>query len=188
MTMITPSYLGETIEYSSLHACRSTLEDPTIDVTVGTLGKAFGGAGAFVYGSETLIQYLLNRARSFVFSTAMPPAQAAAGREAIEIVRAEPARRHRVAANAIQMRVALRAAGIDVLGEETSPIVPVVIGDSATTVTVGSTLAALGYLVGAVRPPTVEEGTARLRITISAAHTEDQIRTLAELLGDVLRA
>ncbi len=160
----------------------------TIDITVGTLGKAFGAAGAFVYGSATLVQYLLNRARSFVFSTAMLPAQAAAAREGLRVAAAEPERRGRMAVNARLMRRELSTGGVKTFGEPESPIVPVLIGDAAATVRIGSTLAALGFLVGAVRPPTVPPETSRLRVTISAAHTEEQIASLAGLLADILRA
>jgi 8-amino-7-oxononanoate synthase len=156
-----------------------------IDVTVGTLGKAFGAAGAFVYGSATLCRYLLNRARSFVFSTGMLPAQAAAAREALRVAQMEPERRDRVVANAQSLRAALRAAGVEALGDDSSHIVPVNIvrGDAARTMEVGAALASRGYLVGAVRPPTVPPGTSRLRITVTAAHDDAQIRGLvAELV------
>ncbi|HEX3865924.1 MAG TPA: 8-amino-7-oxononanoate synthase, partial [Gemmatimonadaceae bacterium] len=159
-----------------------------VDVVVGTLGKAFGAAGAFVYGSDELIQYLLNKARSFVFSTAMLPAQAAAARKGLRIAGDEHGRRDRVAQHARLMRKSFAGCGIETLGEDTSPVVPVLIGDVETTMRVGATLSALGYLVGAVRPPTVPAGTSRLRVTISAAHTAEQIVALAELVADVLRA
>lgn len=158
-----------------------------IDVTIATLGKAFGTAGAFVYGSSTLIEYLLNRARSFVFSTAMMPAQAAAAGQAIRIVRAEPDRRARVAANARAMRDALRRLRIEPAGDESAHIVPVAIGDAAATMRAGAELARRGFLVGAVRPPTVPQGTSRLRITMSAAHTAEHIARFAETLWIVLR-
>jgi 8-amino-7-oxononanoate synthase len=158
-----------------------------IDVTVGTLGKAFGVAGSFVYGSSTLIQYLVNRARSFIFSTAMMPAQAAAAREAVRMVRTEPTHRERLLANAIRMTRMLHGAGIKALGAAGAHIVPVMIGDAGRTVGIGAQLASRGYLVGAVRPPTVANGSSRLRITVSAAHTQLQIGGLAETLAGILR-
>jgi 7-keto-8-aminopelargonate synthetase-like enzyme len=159
-----------------------------IDVTVGTLGKAFGAAGAFVYGSAVLRQYLVNRARSFVFSTGPLPGQAAAAREALRIAALEPERRARVVANAKLLRASLREAGIDVLGDESSHIVPVNVarGDAARTTEIGSALAASAYLVGAVRPPTVPPGTSRLRITVTAAHDEAQIAGLVARLVQIL--
>ncbi len=159
-----------------------------VDVTVGTLGKAFGGAGAFVTGSATLCAFLLNRARSFIFSTAMLPAQAAAAREALRIVRSEPERRERLARNARALRAALDARGVRAIGDDAAHIVPVIIGDAARTMHVGEVLGARGFLVGAVRPPTVPDGTSRLRITMSAAHTLDQIGGLADALAAAVRA
>lgn len=158
-----------------------------IDITVGTLGKAFGVAGAFVYGSSTLVQYLVNRARSFIFSTAMMPAQAAAARTAVSMVRGEPVHRERLLANAIRMTRMLHGAGIKALGSAGSHIVPVLIGDAAAAVGAGAQLASRGYLVGALRPPTVPNGASRLRITVSAAHTQLQIGGLAETLAAILR-
>ena len=158
-----------------------------IDVTVGTLGKAFGVAGAFAYGSGTLIQYLVNRARSFIFSTAMMPAQAAAARAALRIIRFEPTHREKLLANAIRMTRMLHGAGIEALGGAGAHIVPIMIGDAGATVLVGGQLVSRGYLVGALRPPTVPNGASRLRITVSAAHTPLQIGGLAETLAGILR-
>ena len=165
---------------------RGTASDAGSDaaqVTVGTLGKAFGSAGAFVYGSATLIQYLLNRARSFVFSTAMLPAQAAAARAALRIAAAEPERRRTLADNSRALRDALSRANVTVAATGDGPIVPVLLGDEARTMRIGATLARSGFLVGAVRPPTVPPGGSRLRITASAAHTQEQIDGLAGALA-----
>ena len=156
-------------------------------MTVGTLGKAFGAAGAFVYGSGTLIQYLVNRARSFIFSTAMMPAQAAAVREALRMIRFEPTHREKLLANAIRMTRMLHGADVKALGGAGSHIVPIMIGDAGEAVMVGAQLATRGYLVGALRPPTVPNGSSRLRITVSAAHTPLQIGGLAETLAGILR-
>lgn len=157
-----------------------------VDIVVGTLGKAFGAAGAFVYGSATLVQYLLNRARSFVFSTAMLPAQAAAARAALRIVSAEPERRETLSANSRALRAALALAGAHVDITATGPIVPVLLGDETRTMEVGASLARSGFLVGAVRPPTVPVGGSRLRITASAAHTREQIDGLGHALAAAL--
>ena len=158
-----------------------------IDVTVGTLGKAFGVAGAFVCGTATLAQFLLNRARSFVFSTAMLPAQAAAAREGLRIARVEPWRRDVVRDNARRIRSTLEQIGVDTVdGEGTAHVIPVPLGDDGLTVRVGAGLAARGFLVGAIRPPTVPVGTSRLRIAASAAHTSDQIAGLGNALAAAL--
>ena len=157
-----------------------------IDVTVGTLGKAFGVAGAFVYGSEVLKRHLLNHARSFVFSTAPLPAQAAAAREALRIVAAEPMLRDRLRSNARMLRNGLTRAGIAAPGAPDSHVVPVLIGDTQATVRIGAALRDRGILVGAVRPPTVPDGTSRLRISVSAAHTPAHIEKLVQCVSEVV--
>jgi 8-amino-7-oxononanoate synthase len=157
-----------------------------IDVVVGTMGKAFGAAGAYACGSRTLIEHLLNRARSFVFSTAMLPAQAAAARMALRIARSEPERRHAVRDVAAALRTQIGKAGLDVPGEHDAHIIPVVMGDAASVMRAGAALREQGLLVGAVRPPTVPEGSSRLRISASAAHTPTHVRRLAGTLASVL--
>ena len=136
---------------------------------VATLGKAFGAYGAFVAWTAEGIDYLRHRARGFVFSTALPPAVAAMGLEGMRIAAAEPARRERAVA------LARRLGG-------TSPIVPVVLGDPAEAVRASERLFERGFWVPAVRPPTVPEGTARLRVSLSAAHTDAEVDALAEAL------
>ncbi len=153
-----------------------------IDVVMGTLGKAFGVAGAFVTGSRTVIDYLMHRARAFVFTTAQPPALAAAASAALAIVQSEPELRVRLRRNATTVRAALR-----VPGPTDGHIVPVIIGESDDTVRIGTELRSRGIVVGAVRPPTVPLGTSRLRITLSAAHTDGDIERLLESLVQVIR-
>lgn len=159
-----------------------------VDVRMGTLGKALGTAGAFVAGSRTLREWLLNRARSFVFTTGTPPALAAATREAVRIAAAEPWRRERVRENAHRLRAGLAALGRSAPGEADGHIVPVPVGDAAAVVAAGAALRARGFLVGAVRPPTVPAGTSRLRLTVTAAHTAEEIDALLAALADVLPA
>jgi 8-amino-7-oxononanoate synthase len=156
-----------------------------VDVTVGTLGKAFGVAGAFAYGSRALARHLINRARSFVFSTAMLPAQAAAACESLRIAAAEPARRARLFEGAARLRAGLAPYGSALLGGGDSHVVPLLIGASDATVAVGAALRERGFLVGAVRPPTVAEGRGRLRISVSAAHTPAHIDALIAAVRDV---
>jgi 8-amino-7-oxononanoate synthase len=153
------------------------------DITIGTLGKAFGTAGAFVAGSRMLIEYLQHRARSFVFSTAPPPAIAAATLAAMAIAREEGWRRERVRTNAVMLRERLRSLGIQVGGHEESAIVPVLLSDPARTMRVAQRLEVEGYVVGAIRPPTVPPGTSRLRITLSAAHDPGHLDGLCDALA-----
>lgn len=160
-----------------------------IDVVMGTLGKALGTSGAFIAGSKTLVELLHNRARSFVFTTASPPAIAAATIEAIRIAQDESWRRDKLKTNAERLRSALR----EFLPEEcfessSSPhILPVIVGSSTRVVQVGTELQNRGFIVGVVRPPTVPPSTSRLRISSSAAHTEAQVDALARHLTQILR-
>ncbi|HEY4128970.1 MAG TPA: 8-amino-7-oxononanoate synthase [Gemmatimonadaceae bacterium] len=155
-----------------------------IDVLVGTLGKAFGSAGAFVAGGDALCEHLLNRARSFIFSTGSPASQAAASRAALHIITNEPERRARVIENVRRLRTALDACGITTAGDGDSHIIPIVVGEAAKTVALGAALAERGFLVGAVRPPTVPDGTSRLRLTIGSEHTAEQIDVFATVLAE----
>jgi 8-amino-7-oxononanoate synthase len=163
--------------------------DGRIDVVMGTLGKALGTSGAFIAGSKTLVEFLLNRARSFIFTTASPPAIAAATIEAIRIVQDEPWRRDKLRTNAERLRSALSEFLPEhCLESSFSPhILPVVVGSSARVVQVGTELQNRGFIVGVVRPPTVPPGTSRLRISSSAAHTEEQVDGLARHLTQILR-
>ncbi|HEX6749308.1 MAG TPA: 8-amino-7-oxononanoate synthase [Longimicrobium sp.] len=157
-----------------------------IDVVMGTLGKALGTAGAFVAGSKTLCEWLMNRARPFVFTTGSPPALAAAALAALRIAEDEPWRRDRLRANARRLREGLAALGRPAPGEADGHIVPVLIGGAEETMRAGRLLAERGFLAGAVRPPTVPPGTSRLRLTLSAAHTGEQVDGLLAALAEVL--
>jgi 8-amino-7-oxononanoate synthase len=153
---------------------------------MGTLGKALGTAGAFIAGSAVLRDYLLNRARTFVFTTGSPPAQAAAGLEALRIVQEEPWRRERLRANSHRLRDGLAALGQTAHGDAASAILPLLLGDETRTLRAGQALRERGFLVGAVRPPTVPTGTSRLRISVSAAHAPRDVDGLVAALGEVL--
>lgn len=157
-----------------------------IDVVMGTLGKALGTSGAFVAGSTALREWLMNRARTFIFTTAPPPALSAATLEALRIAEAEPWRRDRLRANARRLRASLAGLGHAIPGEADGHIVPLLIGGAEDTVRAGKRLRERGFLVGAVRPPTVPSGTSRLRITLSAAHTDEQIDALLRALEGII--
>ncbi|MDB4949674.1 MAG: 8-amino-7-oxononanoate synthase [Gemmatimonadetes bacterium] len=159
-----------------------------LDVVMGTLGKALGTAGAFVAGTSVLRDLLLNRARSFVFTTAPPPALAAATIQALRIARDEPWRRDRLRSNARRLREGLRSLGHPAAGEPDGHVAAVLIGGAERTVRLGEALRERGFLVGAVRPPTVPPGTSRLRITLSAAHTPEQVDALLDALSTLLEA
>jgi glycine C-acetyltransferase len=145
-----------------------------IDIQMGTLSKAAGSFGAYCCGSKALTDFLLNKARSFIYTTAMPPSIAAASIKAIEIIESEPQRRKKLLQNAKRMKDGLEKLGFDTMGS-TTPIIPVLIGDAPQAVQFSRKLIDKGILVQPIRPPTVPEGTARLRVTVMATHTDEDI-------------
>jgi 8-amino-7-oxononanoate synthase len=142
-------------------------------ICMGTLGKAFGSYGAFVAGSRSLRDYLINTARSFIFTTALPPAAVGASLKAVKIVREEPERRRRLWEN-----VRLLAGRGGLAPPLQSPIASIRIGDASKTMEISQGLLDRGYYVQGIRPPTVPEGTSRLRLTVSAVHTPEQIDSI----------
>ncbi len=158
-------------------------QNERIHVVLGTLGKAYGLAGSFLAGSTVLRDFLVNRCRSFVFSTGLPPAWCAAVRTAIELAASEQWRRHRLFTHAARLQQGLSAQGYTLPANLAGHIVPIVLGSAAAVVRAGHRLLEQGLLVAAVRPPTVPEGTARLRISLSAAHTEAHIDRLVHALA-----
>ena len=145
-----------------------------VDIHMGTLGKALGGFGAYVAGSHELIAWLVNRARSFVYTTGIPPAVAASAIAALALVAEEPERRHQLWDNAAFLRDGLTALGYTV-GPTQSPILPVIIGDATKTMELASALLDRGVWAHGIRPPTVPVGTSRLRVTPIATHTRTQL-------------
>ncbi len=156
-------------------------------VRVGTLSKALGCAGGFVAGSRTLVEWLLNRARSYIYSTAAPAATAAAALAALDIVAAEPQRGVELLARAASLRDALAVQGWDV-GRSQSQIIPILVGTPARAVELSARLRQRGLLVPAIRPPTVPEGQSRLRLSLTAAHTPEMVEMLLLALRDVRRS
>ncbi len=146
---------------------------------VSTFGKALGLFGAFVAGPQVLIDYLVNRCRSFIFTTAVPPLLLYGVEAALDLVDAEPERRQQVCLLADRLRRRFKEAGLDTL-ESAGPILPVVLGKSEPALAVAQRIQKKGFDVRAIRPPTVAPGTARLRISVHADHTEEQIDRLAE--------
>ncbi|MBB3189333.1 8-amino-7-oxononanoate synthase [Halomonas cerina] len=154
-----------------------------VPVLVGTLGKALGTAGAFVAGSEALIEHLTQFARPYVYTTAQPPGVAAATLAALDLLEAEPERRTRLMAGITRFRREADALGLP-LADSTTPIQPIVLGDSDRVMRWAAHLAQRGLMVGAIRAPTVPRGEARLRVTLSAAHTDTDLNVLLEALAD----
>lgn len=154
-----------------------------VHVRIGTLSKALGSIGGFVAGSRRLIDWLTNHARTLVYSTALPPAAAAAAMESLRLVESEPERRVRVRALAEALRLALHVAGFDV-GSSVSPIVPVHLGAAERALALAERLERRGCFVPAIRPPTVAAGTSRLRVSLSAAHSDEDVAALVAALTE----
>lgn len=157
-----------------------------IEVQMGTLGKALGGFGAYVAGSRVLIDYLINRCRTFMYTTALPPAVAAMTLAALEIVETEPQRRERLWENTQYFRNALKGMGFNALGGDT-PVVPVIIGDNALTMEADRRLMAQGVFAQGIRPPTVPPQSSRLRATLMATHTADDLDRAVAVFREVGR-
>ena len=153
-------------------------------ILMGTLGKGFGTAGAFVAGSKELIEYLTNFARPYIYTTAMPAAIAAATLTSLEIVKNEPQRREHLQKLISLFRDGAAALGLDLMASDT-PIQPILIGEADEAIKITELLKQQGILVTAIRPPTVPQGTARLRVTLSAAHSEQQVLQLLDALKSI---
>ncbi|MGH8435230.1 MAG: 8-amino-7-oxononanoate synthase [Pseudomonas sp.] len=154
-----------------------------VPVLVGTLGKAFGTAGAFVAGSEELIETLIQFARPYIYTTSQPPALACATLKSLELLRTEGWRRAHLATLIRQFRAGAQSIGLQLMDSFT-PIQPILIGDSGRALRLSQMLRERGLLVTAIRPPTVPAGSARLRVTLSAAHSEAQLQLLLEALAE----
>jgi len=147
-----------------------------------TLGKALGSSGALVLGREDLVEHLSETARPYIYTTALPPALAASALEAVRLARRDHWRRAKLADLIALFRGEARRHGLDLMASET-PIQPLLCGDDHTAVAMSQALEQAGWLVGAIRPPTVPEGKARLRVTLSALHTPEQVRGLVEAIA-----
>ncbi len=156
-----------------------------VPILMGTLGKAFGTAGAFVAGSAVLIETLIQRARSYTYTTAMPPALAAATSASLRIARDEPWRRHHLSALVARFRQGAATLGI-ALAPSNTPIQPLILGAADAAVAAADALRGRGIFVTPIRPPTVPTGSARLRITFSSAHEERHVDRLLDALSEVL--
>ena len=155
------------------------------DVVMGTLGKALGSSGAFICGKRKLMDYLVNRSRTFIFTTGPSPISAGVAIEALRLIDEQPWRKERTLSHSERVRSALSVKG-DYTGQSIAVIVPVVIGDAKITMQICEKMLERGIYVQGIRPPTVPEGTSRLRLSFSASHTDEHINTLIEALDEVL--
>jgi glycine C-acetyltransferase/8-amino-7-oxononanoate synthase len=199
--------LAEIVELARRHDCRVLVDEAhatgcvgpggrgsvaaagltdEVDVIVGTLGKALGGYGAYVCGSRELMDFLINSARPFIFSTAPPPPVVAAAQAALEILVESPDRVERLSQNAAALREGLRAEGLEPIGSDTQ-IVPLVVGEAGDAMTLCERLLAQGVFAQAIRPPTVPPGTCRLRLTTMATHQIADLRRAAAMIGSATR-
>ncbi len=165
---------------------KENLNQNDVQILMGTLGKGFGTAGAFVAGSKELIEYLTNFARPYIYTTAMPAAIAAATLTSLEIVKNEPQRREHLQKLISLFREGAAALGLNLMASDT-PIQPILIGEADEAIKLTELLKQQGILVTAIRPPTVPQGTARLRVTLSAAHSEQQVLQLLDALKSITK-
>ena len=155
-----------------------------VDVQLGTLSKALGSVGGYVAGRKELIEYLINYSRSFIFSTALSPADIGAALEALRIVHDEPSVVDTLRDNTVYMAHKLQAMGIDC--DDETPIFPIVVGDNDRALTLARELEERGIIITAIRPPTVPVGESRLRMTVTAAHSKEQLDYVAQTLHELL--
>lgn len=154
----------------------------SVDVLMGTLSKAVGGEGGFVCGSRSLIEYLVNKARSFIFSTALSPVSMAADLEGLRLIMEQPERVQKLQENIRFCCAALNARGIDAASE--TAIIPIIIGGEARAMRVMELLKERGYYISAIRYPTVARGSARLRLALMSSHTREDLEGLADALKE----
>jgi 7-keto-8-aminopelargonate synthetase and related enzymes len=155
-----------------------------VPILMATLGKALGTAGAFIAGSHDLIEYLIQTARTFIYTTAQPPAIAAATLASLQLVQTESWRREQLLALIQQFRQGATQLGLPLMASDTA-IQPILVGSSGQALAISRQLEERGLLVTAIRPPTVPDGTARLRVTLSAAHTATDVEQLLTALAQI---
>ena len=161
--------------------------DDEVDVVVGTLGKALGAYGAYACCDATMARYLVNTARTLIYSTALPPPVAAAAKAALELLAEQPRLVERLQRNAEVLRDELAARGVDT-GSSSTQVVPLVVGESQSALEASRHALDRGVFAQAIRPPTVADGTARLRLAVMASHTTSELRAAARILAEVTGA
>lgn len=167
----------------TVNECGLSAED--VPILMGTLGKAFGSFGAFVAGSDTLIEALIQLARTYIYTTALPPAVAAATRASLKLLQEEHWRREHLQQLIQRLRQGCNDLNLELM-PSSSPIQPIILGRDERAVAVSRKLADRGFWITAIRPPTVPEGTARLRITLCAEHSLDDVERLLTALAEVI--
>jgi 8-amino-7-oxononanoate synthase len=187
MTMVDDSHGTGVLGEAGRGTAEATGVLGRIDIETGSLAKALGGFGAYVVGSRTLIEYLINRARSFIFSCAMPPAVLAAVLEALAVVEEEPERRQRLWDNTRYLRAGLREAGFHLNQSETH-IIPLMVGESQLTMRFCQELLERGVFAQGIRYPSVPRGTERIRLTLTASHSTTDLDLALTVLGEAGRA
>ena len=165
---------------------RAGLDAAAVPILMGTLGKALGTFGAFVAGDEVLIEALINHARSYVYTTALPPAVAAATRTSLRLLQTESWRREKLATLVDYWKRGAAQLQLPLMDSDTA-IQPLLLGSSEKAIRISQQLEQQGFLISAIRPPTVPKGQARLRITLSAEHEHEHIDRLLDVLEDVLK-
>jgi 8-amino-7-oxononanoate synthase len=155
-----------------------------VPVLIGTFGKGVGTFGAFVAGSDDLIEWLIQAARPYIYTTATPPAVAEATRTSLKLIQQDEWRREKLQSLITQFRTGAKQLGLELMDSETA-IQPLLIGDSAKAIELSRQLEQRGIIISAIRPPTVPEGTARLRVTFSAAHSGEQVDRLLSVLESI---
>lgn len=157
-----------------------------VDVRIGTLSKSIGALGGFATGPHALIDWLWNRARTQVFSTALPPAVCAAACAAVDLIRTEADRREKVLRLSSKLRRGMHEAGIATVAGGSGPIVPVLLDTPSAAISTAAAMEDRGFFVAAIRPPSVPEGTSRVRITVTAEHDDEGVEGLVGALGEAV--
>ncbi|MBC8555707.1 MAG: aminotransferase class I/II-fold pyridoxal phosphate-dependent enzyme, partial [Candidatus Brocadiales bacterium] len=158
-----------------------------VEVVMGTLSKAIGSLGGYVSGNIDLVNYLRNKARSFMYTTALPPAVCAASIAGIKLIQEDPSFRESLWQNVHFIKDKLRSLGVNMVSSE-SQIIPILIGDAQRAVEISKLLYERGVLIPAIRPPTVPVNSSRLRMTVMSSHTQTDLEKLIEILSEVLRS
>ncbi|CAM4331886.1 8-amino-7-oxononanoate synthase [Paenibacillus tarimensis] len=181
MLMVDEAHSGGLYGQFGEGLCRAAGVQDMVDIHMGTFSKAFGVYGAYVCGSHTLIRWLVNKARPLIYSTALPPCLVAGVLKSLELVQTEHWRREQLSGSGRLFRSALREAGL-AAGEGDSPIIPLILGGNAEALHVSTALEDEGIAAVAIRPPTVPEGTARIRFSLSAAHSREELTDAVKII------